>query len=587
MPTTLRFDCFDVDVAAGQLYKEGVRVHLREQPFQVLVMLLERPGEVVTRDDLRRRLWPDDVFVDFDNNLNTAIARLREVLNDSPDHPRFIETLPKRGYRFMASVSGQGTTSEPARARKVRLVVLPFVNLSGDPGQEHLSDAVTNDLITELASVAPEQLAVIARTTAMYYKDRSRDAARVGRELHVDYIVEGGVRSADGLIGINLQVVRPSGQEHVFAKRYEVGAKEVFTLQGRLAREIASHIGAAAPVEGSAGGTAGRDRVTRRPTSDVQAYNEYVQGLYYLDRIAVSVTGSHKAQAHLEAAVARDAGFALAHEALAQMYWILGYAGFMPPRDAFAAGILHVVRALEVDNTRAETHALIAQYHKQLDYDWTAIEQELGRALQLNPSSSLVRMLHAVGWLMPQGRLREAIDELRQALEWDPLSYQVHYWLTIMHSLARDHDRVIDEARLLIRLDPTAHVGPWLLGVGLSRKGLIDEAIAALRTAVDLSGGSAMMLGWFGLILGASGRADEARELLDRLEAMRRAAYVPPSCFAWIYLGLSDVDRAFEWLERAVDARDQLMMPIKSYVFFDPIRSDPRFATLLRTMKLG
>ena len=207
MPTSLRFDCFEVDLAGGQLFKRGARIHLREQSFQVLAMLLERPGQVVTREELRRRLWPDEVFVDFDNNLNTAIARLREVLNDSPEHPRYIETLPKRGYRFMASLSGPGPAPERARAQRVRVVVLPFVNLSGDPGQEHVSDAVTDDIITELASAAPEHLAVIARTTAMYYKSRSKDVTRIGRELSVDYVVEGGVRRVDDRIGINVQVI--------------------------------------------------------------------------------------------------------------------------------------------------------------------------------------------------------------------------------------------------------------------------------------------------------------------------------------------------------------------------------------------
>jgi tetratricopeptide (TPR) repeat protein len=199
---------------------------------------------------------------------------------------------------------------------------------------------------------------------------------------------------------------------------------------------------------------------------------------------------------------------------------------------------------------------------------------------------ALARMLYAVSWLMPQGRLGEAIAELERALEWDPLSYQVHFWRTIMLSLAREPNRVVEQARLLIELEPTAAFGPWLLGVALSRRGLLEEGIASLQRAVDLSGGAACMLGWFGLILGLSGRADEARGVLERLEVMVRTRYVAPSLFAWTYLGLRDVDRAFEWLDRAVDARDQFMMPIKTYAFFDPIRADPRFASLLRKMKL-
>ena len=585
MPTRLRFDCFEVDLTAREFYKRGTKVPLRDQAFQVLAALLEHPGQLVSRDDLRRRLWPDGVFVDFDNILNSSIARLRDALHDSADHPRFIETLPKRGYRFIATTS-ELPVAAPAPAKRVRLLVLPFVNSSGDPAQEFSSDAMTDDVITELAATAPGELAVIARTTAMRYKGRKTDAAHIGRELHVDYIVEGGVRRGDGRISVNVQVIRAIDQEHVFAKRYDEDSTEAFGLQGRIAREVADQFGAAAGVQGFRVEATGRDRATRRPTEDVTAYNEYVQGLYHLDHMSVGSKSHEKARAHLERAIARDPGFALAHEALAQVYWILGYVGFVPPQEAFASGILHAVRALEIDNTRAETHALVAQFHKQRDYNWPDIERGLARALELNPASGVARMLYAVGWLMPQGRLVEAIAELERTLERDPLSYQLHFWLAIMHSLARDVDRVVDQTRLLIQLDQAASSGWWLLGVGLSRKGMIEEALAALRRAVDLSSGAAVFLGWLGLILGLAGRADEARGVLARLEAMSPADYVPPASVAWVYLGLRDVDRAFEWLDRAVDAHDQVMMPIKSYAFFDPIRDDARFHALLRKMRL-
>jgi DNA-binding winged helix-turn-helix (wHTH) protein len=460
MSTFLRFDCFEVDLAAGRLLKHGVRIHLREQSFQVLELLLARPGEVVTREELRQRLWPTDVFVDFENNLNTAVARLREALGDSAEHPRFIETLPKRGYRLLVAMSASAAAPAAVQAARPQLPALTTANASGH---------------------------------------------------------------------------RPAG----------------------------------------------------KPTEDAVAYNEYARGIFYVDHLGAGSRGHETARAHLETALARDPGFALAHEALAHVYWLLGYIGFMPPRDAFAAGILHAVRALEIDNTRAETHALIAQFRKQLDYDWPAIERDMTRALELNPASPLVKMLHAVGWLMPQGRLGEAIAELERALEQDPLSYQLHFWRAIMLSLAREPDRVIEQGRLMIELDPTVPHGPWVLGVGLSRKGQFDEAIAFLRRAVELSNGLAMMLGWLGLILGAGGRTEEARGVLDRLEAMNRASYVAPASIAWVYLGLREVNRAFEWLDRAVDGRDQLMMPIKTYAFFDPIRTDPRFHALLRKMKLA
>jgi DNA-binding winged helix-turn-helix (wHTH) protein/tetratricopeptide (TPR) repeat protein len=454
MPKVLHFDCFEVDLAAARLFKRGARMRLREQSFQVLALLLERPGEVVSRDDLRRRLWPTDVFIDFENSLNTAVARLREALGDSAERPRFVETLPRHGYRFVGAILDAASAPGPAR-------------------------------------------------------------------------------------------MRPSG----------AGAVVPAVVRKRLSRD---------PI----------------------ACSECDQGLRLLDRMTGLLTGSDEARAHLEEAVARDPGFALAHEALAQMYWMLGYTGFMPPRDAFASGILHAVRALEIDHTSAEARALVAQYYKQLDYNWPDIERELSGALELNPASPLVRMLYAVSWLMPQGRTGEAIAELERALEWAPLSFQIQFWLTVMIGLSRDYDRLIAQSRLLIELEPASVVGHWQLMAGLRGKGMIEEATASQRKAAELSGGAPIMVGWLGLTLGASGRVDEARGVLERLETMARTRYVAPSMFAWTYLGLRDLDRAFEWLDRAVEARDQIMMPIKSYVFFDPLRADPRFHALLRKMKL-
>jgi TolB-like protein len=242
MSHVVRFDCFEVDLAVGQLRKRGIRLRLRDQPFQVLASLLEQPGQVVTREDLRQRLWCDGVFVDFDNSLNIAIARLRTALGDSAAHPRFIETLPKRGYRFIGNVS---SAAETAPVRRPRLAVLPFMNLSGDPGQEYFSDAMTDEIITEFARLAPEQLAVIARTTAMHYKGSQKDVARIGRDLGVDYLVEGGVRRVNGHVGINVQLIQVSYQTHLFGRKYEAALDDIFNLQRHVALDIADRIGVA------------------------------------------------------------------------------------------------------------------------------------------------------------------------------------------------------------------------------------------------------------------------------------------------------------------------------------------------------
>ncbi len=588
MSPIVRFGPYGIDVAAGQLRKHGTRIALREKSFQILAALLERPGEVVTRDELRRRLWPEEVFVDFDNNLNTAVARLREALGDSADRPRYIETLPKRGYRFLAKVSE--AVPPPALPVRPRLLVLPFVNLSGDPAQEYFNDAMTDEIITALAAIAPEQLAVIARTTAMHYKGSHKDVGQIGRELNVDYIVEGGVRCRTDHVTLNLQLVQASDQTHLFARKYEATLGDIFQMQNHVAQTIAAHIPV---IAGRAGAGA---RGSRRTAGDVAAYAEYIQGRYhaayndYIQGRFQMGKGTPEAFAaakqHLERAIARDPDFAPPYDALAELHWYFGYFGLISPRDAFSAGIVHALRAIEIDNTRAETHALLGQFHKTVEYNWPEVHREMILALQLDPNSPLVRMRYAVSDLMPHGRLEEAVAELERALELDPLSLLARFWLGIVLLLWRRAERGLEEGRKLLDLDPTHPGGHFVLGAGYRLRGMCEEAVAAHRRAVELSGGSAGMLGWLGMTLAGNGRMAEARDVLQQLQRMAAKGYVPPCSFALVHLGLREIDTAFEWLERAVQDCDQLMMPIKSYAFFDSIRGHPRFTALLRKMNL-
>jgi TolB-like protein/Tfp pilus assembly protein PilF len=579
----IRFGEYEADLPAGHLRRRGLRVRLRGQAFDVLSVLLERAGQVVTREELRHRLWPDDVFVDFDNGLNTAIARVRRALHDSAEHPRFIETLPKHGYRFIAAVTE--VAGPPVHARPAaRMVVLPFLNLGGDEAEEYFSDAITDEITSEVARLAPESLAVLARTTAMRYKGTRKDAERIARELAVDYLVKGGVRRGDGRVTINVQLMRASDQSHAWAKRYDAALADLFDLQGRIARELAAGTGIAALAQGPGETVPAKPSALRPPTSDLAAYTEYIQARSLMNRVTAQSLAA--ARAHLERAIQRDPEFALAYDALAEVYWNVGYFGFAPARQTFSAGVLFAVRALELDSTLAETHALLGQYHKQLDYNWPEVEREMALALKLNPFSPIVRVSHASHLLMPHGRVKEAIEELERALELDPLSAAAHSWLAVTLMLAREFDRAEDQARRLLELEPASYWAYLVLGGACRQRGAFDQAIGFHRQAVALSGGSGAMLGWLGLALGHGGKVAEARDLLEQLRRMAETAYVPPTAFAWTHLGLGEVDAAFAWLDRAVEGRDQLMMPIKSYAFFDPIRADPRFAALLRKMNL-
>jgi TolB-like protein len=592
MSHVVRFDCYEADLGSGELRKRGIRIGLREQSFQVLTALLEHPGQVVTREHLQDLLWHGKVFVDFENNLNAVVAHLREVLNDSADHPRFIETLPKRGYRFIADVYAPSLTAEP-KASRARLVVLPFVNLSGDPAQEYFSDAMTDEIITALASLVPEQLAVIARTTSMRYKGSHKDVARIGRELNVDYVVEGGVRRKNDHTTINVQLIQTSDQAHVFAKGYEAGLRDIFRMHGSIAQDVATHIDAPGVAEEV------HERLTwahrrRQPTQNLAAYNEYVQGRYLAERLIPEDMA--KAKQHFEAAIGRDPDFALAHIALADLYSWLGYKGVMRPSDAYAIGFPYALRAVEIDDTLAEAHAVLAEYHKQLDYDWPAAEHEMSKALALNRTSPFVRFCHSLVILMPHNRMDEAVAELEGALESDPLAVTTRCWLGIMLLLARDYDRGIDEARVMFELEPNSCWPPFITGIayrqkyfeeslrGNVRPDFAEKAIAGHRRAVELAPGAHHLLAWLGFALGVCGRKAEARAVLEQFR--RSEYYILPTSFAHVHLGLGEIDAAFEWFDRAVEERDQNMMPILSYAHFDPLRADPRFAALLRKMKL-
>jgi TolB-like protein/Tfp pilus assembly protein PilF len=583
MRNIVRFDCYEVDLAAGQLCKHGIRISLRDQSFQVLATLLEHPGEVVTREDLRRQLWREEVFVDFDNNLNTAIARLREALGDSADHPRFIETLPKRGYRFLESVSEPPRTPQKGQAKRARMVVLPFVNLSGDPAQEYFSDAMTDEIITALATVAPEQLAVIARTTAMHYKGSHKDVSHIGRELGVEYVVEGGVHRTEEQVGITVQLIQVSDQTHLFAGKFNAELSDIFSLQSDITRQIYTQLDLG-PRKDKSDAKSAVLTAARKPTEDLTAYNLYLHGRHHL--YTWTPESATKAKQYLERAIARDPEFALAYDCLGELYWSLGFYGFMPPKEACSVGLCYALRAVEIDNNLAETHALLGRYRKQVDFNWPEAQREMRRALELNPTSPVVRLRYATSYLMARGHLAEAAAELEGVLEYDPMNLNVRCWLAVLHYLGCNYDCALEQLRLVLEVDPKYSLGHLVLGQTRCMEHRFEEAIPVFRRAVELYGGAPMVLGWLGLALAQSGNASEARSLLRDLHAIASGGYVPRTSFAWVHFGLGEMDEAFVWMDRAIEARDHMMTPIKTYPFMDPIRSDPRFAALLRKMNL-
>lgn len=580
----IRFGEFEADLQARRLFKRGVKVRLRDQLFVVLSVLLEHAGEVVTRVELQRRLWPGDVIVDFELNLNTAIARLREALGDSAERPRFIETLPKHGYRFIGSVTEPARATGQAPSLRAKIVVLPIMNLSGDPGQDYLSDAFTDELITGLAGLSPGRLGVIARTTAMHYKGSRKDVTKIGRELGANYVVEGSSRRVGDHITVNVQLVQASDQTHLWAKRYDSELSDMLNVVSEATHAIVTEIGIPQVADKLGHDADAGRRVTRKPIENFSAYNLYLQGRYHLNK--QTPEGITRAKQYFEEAIAEAPEFALAHNALGEVYWNIGFYGFVPPKEAFSRGVWSALRAIEIDNTLAEAHGLLARFCKELDYNWPEVNREFGRALELNPWSPTARLWYAISGLMPLGRIDEAVAEIERGLELDPLSMDLHYWLAFMFDFDRQFERGMQEAELLVEHAPSHWFGPFAAAHLYRDMQMYDQAMTALRRAVELAGEIPALLGWFGQALVNSGNTDEARTLLERFHKLASKAYVPPTSFAWIHLALGEIDSAFAWLDRAIDVRDTMIIPIKAYAFLDPLRADPRFLALLRKMNL-
>jgi TolB-like protein len=571
-----RFGDFEFDPRTGCLTRSGTKIRLRHQMATALSALLEHPGEAVMREDLQRRLWPGDVLVDFEINLNTIIARLREALGDSADHPRYIETLPKRGYRFLAPTAS-GAFPEPSPPRRARIVVLPFANAGGDPAEEYFVDSMTDEIITALCKISLEQLAVIARTTSLHYRNSDKDIAGISRELGVDYVVEGNVRRSDGRVAVNAQLIETAGQTHVFAGTYDADMSDVFGLHARVAGDIAAHIPS---VSGLHAGGLSRNK----PTEDLTAYQLYLQGRHHMYRLTPDRL--RQAKECFEEAIARDPKFALALDALGELHWWTGFFGYAPPRQAGFVGLGAVLRALEIDPTLAETHTLLGQFRQKVDYNWPEVRREMMLALDMDPSSPLVRIRYAVSYLLPHAQLKEAVLQVEKALEVDPMSILARFWLSCFLWLDRDFDRGMKEAEFAASLDPGAYLPRYMIANIHRESGRLEEAITHQRLSLKLSGGQPQMHGWLGLALGLSGDTAGARAELQRIQEIAAKTYISPTCFVWAYVGLGEFDQALAWMDRAIEDRDSMIVPIKTYAFLDPLRADPRFSALLRKMNL-
>ncbi len=519
-----------------------------------------------------------------DSAAGTLAALLRDdpppLAGVDPKVARLVERCLQKDVndRFQSAVelrSAIETCLMPGADReRASIAVLPFVNMSGAKEDDYLCEGLAEEIINVLTRIPG--LRVIARTSSFAVGRMELDVREAGARLDVGNILEGSVRRAGQRIRITAQLVTTSDGSHLWSERFDRELTDIFALEDELAEAIAERLRVELKQD---------DRGQRRPEINPKAHALFLEGRYYFAK----GTPDAMAQAKdcFERAIELDPTFALAFDSLAELYWYFGLFGNMVPREAFSQGTWHAMRALELDDTLAETHALLGMLRKELDYNWPEVERELNRARGLNRESPLVRLRYAISGLLPHGRMDEAVAEVEAVLQSDPLSIFVRWWLGAMAYLGRHPERLIEEGRHMVALDPTHFLGHWACGLGAIESDAPDEALEALEKAHELSGGIPFTLGFLAYGYGRQGRPDDARKLLEQAETTAEKTYIPPSTFGFGYAGLEDWDAAFHWWEQAVEVRDPFIMPIKTWPFFDPVRGDPRYQAILRRMNLS
>jgi len=558
----VRFGPFEADLRTGELRKQGVKIKLQEQPLQILAMLLEHPGQVVTREELRTQLWPADTFVDFDHSLNKAINKLREALGDSAESPRFIETLARRGYRFVGNLG--------ARAGRIEsLAVLPLANLSRDPEQEYFAEGMTEALITTLAKIGA--LRVTSRTTAMHYKGVHRPLREIAQELHVDGVVEGTVLRSGDRVRISAQLVDGHTDTHLWAESYDRDLRDVLTLQSEVAQAIAREIRVKLTPQEQA-------HLAQAHAVITEAYESYLKGRYHWNRR--SREGLGKARKYFQQAITQDQAFAAAYAGLADALSIRGLWGLVPPEEGCGKAKELALQALAIDSGLAEAHTSLAWAAVNYDYDFSAGEIEFERSIALDPRSATTHQWFGMTLGM-MGRYEEAYTELKRAVRLDPHWSNIHFGLAFVFWSGRRYDQAIEHCEKALELDPDSVQAYVWLGLACVAKSMCEPAVTALRRAAELSQGTPVAVACLGEAYAAARQCEEAQKILQEL---LRHPHVTAYFVARIYTALGNHSEAFRWLEIAYEQHGEWLVLLKVDPRFDDLRSDPRFQDLIRRM---
>jgi TolB-like protein/Tfp pilus assembly protein PilF len=568
----IRFGTFEVDLKSGEVRKAGMRQRLAGHPFQVLQALLEHPQEVVTREELRQRLWPNNTYVDFDLGLRKAVNRLRAVLGDSAENPRLIETLARRGYRFIAPIE---QVSREAVNTINSLAVLPFENLSLDPEQEYFADGTTDELITQLAKI--RALRVISRTSVQPFKRVRKPLPEIAHRLNVDAVVEGTVMRSGNRIRITAQLISARRDEHLWAKSYERDLGDVLKLQAEVAQDIANQVHVALNAEE-------RSRLWSTKRLDPAAYECYLKGRYFWNRRSEDYL--RKAKEYFEQAIEKEPCYALAYSGLADSYFYRGYwFGRMAPREAMPKAKAAALRALELDSALAESHVSLALVSLFFEWDWPAAKRELQRALELNPNYATAHHAYSI-LLAITGCKPEAIIEAERALAIDPLSIPINNIVGEMYMFVGQWDLAIEQFRKTIEMDANVPLPHENLALTFEEVGNQSEAVEEHLKARALSGEMPSALEELREAYRRSGLRGYWGKQVEFDRARWNGWHVDTFQIATYYARLGELDEALVWLERAHEVRSGGMVWIKMHPYFKNLFSDARFQDVVRRVGL-
>ena len=617
-PCVLKFGLFEVDLQSGEVRKAGMRQKLVGHPVKVLQALLERPHEIVTRAELRQRLWPENTFVDHDLALRKAVNRLREVLGDSTESPRFIETVPRTGYRFIGAVEATQPESVPSTAAmpknrgvpwkviraltlltlaimliavntgKLRtrifaksnapeirsIAVLPLDNLSKDPGQDYFSDGITDTLTTELAQI--DALRVISRTSAVHFKGTKQTLPEIGHELDVDAIVEGSVTRTENRVRITAQLVDTRTDRHLWAKAYERDSKDVLFMQDEVARDIADEIRVKLKPEE-------RTRLMQGRSVNPEVLEACLKGRFYYEK--QSIPAFNEAANYYRQAIAHDPTYAPAYVGLAAAYKELGVWGALPPREAASQATDTVERALALNDNSGDAHAVLGHIHFLWDWDWPGAEREYERAFELGPPSTDTSIQYAV-YLSAMGRHDEAVTVMRKARASDPVSQASNGLLGTIYYWSHRFDEAADQFHKDLALHPDSAFAHGYLGRCFEQKAMYAGAVEEYLQEKASGGVGEGELTRFRQAFVRSGMNGFLREELKSAIASSKSRYVDPFWIAILHARLGDNDQAFRWLESGVQQRSHNLALISTEPMLDGLHSDPRFQDLLRRMRL-